>query len=1600
MHLLRPKQIAVCLLAFVSIATYGQNCMGTQRVDASYELEQNDVCEGIEITVRNTSQLFGNTSTFFIWDWGDGTKDTTLDLSSVRHTYVFTDQNVCEEGLAIKELRLDAKVPGCPQYNHFVIKPVYVFLKPQAKFKMDSMLCVPDTIASFKNNSCTADTGVVYSWNFGDPVSGANNTSDLFEPMHAFSGPGTYVVTLDVTSTCGSGSFSNIIEVKAPPKVAAEADVPAGAGCVPVIVNMHNQTTGANSFSWSVSPSNGALFVDSTSSTSWEPRILFTKAGTYTIKLSAENECGTVNWEKMVTISEPPTVNWEEPPVGCENLVYSPTITYGGTISTYNWTFEGGNPSTSTDPKPTNITFSTPGKYNVTLTVNGACGSQSFIKTVEVIPREAITFTPVAPLCTTSDTVHLGVNLPGGTWSGQGVNSQGVFNPATANVGTNTIQYQYGPNNCRSEGSLDILVRAGTPLDVGNDLSICNDKDDITLPFLPSGGAWSGNGIVDSLQGIFSPRQAGVGAQTLTYRYVESTNGCITTAKKIVRVEPVPTVNIAETTVSFCPFNGDIKLPQELNVQVNPGGGTNNWTGTGITDATQGIFNNSNLGIGSYPILYTYTSPAGCVASDSLTIQIIPKQVAVTQADTTVCISAGSLALNATPAGGKWSGTQIDANSGTIDLARAGGGTKTYTYTIFGGSTCEASDQVSLNIIDLSGVNAGQDTGYCESENQVTLSGFSPGGGTWSGPGVIDPVQGIVDIQALAPGDYTLTYQVKSNAAVACAAEDQVVLTVHPLPQVGFNIGGKNCIGTPIAFTNTATNTATYDWNFGNGQTSTLENPSVTYDTAGDYTLKFVTKSSFGCQSDTSLVIHVSEPPPVVSFDMDQRSGCADLVVTFRNRSQGEDVDFAWNFGNGQTDSISNPLPITFLGNLEDTTYFVQLSARNICGENIFRDSVRVFSRPTANFGTRLNKYCSGDAVEIQNASFGRPTAYFWNFGNGLTSRDSVPETQYYFTNNEPDTFKITLIASNTCAADTMIRLVPINPTNVKAFFNLDATDICVGDTIRIHNFSTPGAAVTYTFGDQNTSATPNPAHVYSEPGRYKIIQYARSCGFDSTFAFVNVKPTPTILLNLDEFSCDKAELHFRYTASDIVGTLWDFGDGSTSTLPSPTHLYDSSGTYTVRLTATDANQCRSLVEQKIDILPLPEFTLRIPDSLCVREKGIFEVIPTSINLSSYSWQYGDQEQGSGRATQHQFSQSGIFNVQATVTDIYGCKNVESRPIFVRPGPDAAFSFTYLNNCAPSGIAFVNESKTANSYHWEFGDGNSADITNPTNTYYQGGEYEARLIASYDDICFDTLTRTIPINAIPKAIVQTEDLTCHGKDDGRIRVIPNGSHTVIVTGEDYFQEGGNLFEALKPGTYDINVVAASGCDTVYTVDIHEPDTLFAYIQPDTIPLIVGDTALIQVISNNADIQLQWLPESELTQLDVSTFSTSTRRSLWYNLVGTLGTCVLRDSVFIAVDANRKVYIPNAFSPNGDNVNDFFYIHGGAGIEQIEQFFIFERRGNLVFEQTNIDPNDPTKGWDGTFQGRKMNPAVFVYLAKIKFIDGETEIFSGDVTLVR
>ena len=175
-----------------------------------------------------------------------------------------------------------------------------------------------------------------------------------------------------------------------------------------------------------------------------------------------------------------------------------------------------------------------------------------------------------------------------------------------------------------------------------------------------------------------------------------------------------------------------------------------------------------------------------------------------------------------------------------------------------------------------------------------------------------------------------------------------------------------------------------------------------------------------------------------------------------------------------------------------------------------------------------------------------------------------------------------------------------------------------------------------------------------------------------------------------------------------------------------------------------------------------------------------------------------------------------------------------------------------------------------------------------------------------------------------------------------------------------------------------------------------------FVEVGLIPLPTVDLGQDTMLCEGQNLLLRsTFAEGEFLWQDGSSADTfRVRGSGVYELVVSNECGTVSDAVNVAVESCSEVYIPNAFSPNDDGRNDRFYPYDGGDVEVIKIFSIFDRWGNQVFLRTNIQPNDPQQGWDGSFKGRRMNPGVYLYFAEILFRDGHSEKRSGDVSLVR
>jgi len=379
------------------------------------------------------------------------------------------------------------------------------------------------------------------------------------------------------------------------------------------------------------------------------------------------------------------------------------------------------------------------------------------IETVEVIVIPALTVTDIAALCSNDDAVTLEANVLGGVWSGTGITdaNAGVFDPSVAGEGIHTILYSYSGVCGEASDDTDITVNLAPNATISDTGVFCISSSSTILTAAESGGTWSGT-AVDAVTGEFDPASAGIGDFSITYYLDNGT--CDDTDEIIVHVidDFDPTIDDVDP---LCTNDSEITL----NAATEGG----EWSGTGITDANDGIFDPSIAGAGNHTITYEYTG--ACGGSDDVVITVIQSADATITGPLTFCEGTAGGVMSAVDAGGVWSGDYIDPSTGDFDAETAGLGSHNITYTIT--STCGDADVATVNVIEYFDATITADTLYCMSED--TIEFVAVAGGNWSGNG-IDALTGEFVIDDAGIGTHEIIYQYSG----ACGDADTVYITV------------------------------------------------------------------------------------------------------------------------------------------------------------------------------------------------------------------------------------------------------------------------------------------------------------------------------------------------------------------------------------------------------------------------------------------------------------------------------------------------------------------------------------------------------------------------------------------------------------------------------------------------------------------------------------------------------------------------------------------------------------------------------------------------------------------------------------------------------
>jgi gliding motility-associated-like protein len=537
--------------------------------------------------------------------------------------------------------------------------------------------------------------------------------------------------------------------------------------------------------------------------------------------------------------------------------------------------------------------------------------------------------------------------------------------------------------------------------------------------------------------------------------------------------------------------------------------------------------------------------------------------------------------------------------------------------------------------------------------------------------------------------------------------------------------------------------------------------------------------------------------------------------------------------------------------------------------------------------------------------------------------------------------------------------------------------------------------------------------------GTHEIIYTFREkgCNYMDTIQ-ISVRPQPINAFSSPGPICVGQELDVQFTGSATGAAIFQWAlDGATIISGEGTRvlelLWTTAGIKTIRLQVNDNGCISAPVSQTVEVQrPLLDPVIRCNSTL------------TSIG---FSWDPVQNSEG------YLISINGgppfVFNgTSYPFPDMTPGDSITFRVIAINNGPCGNSGFDELTcfaaDCRDVVLTFEQVPPICNYPNAQDitlkaiatnGHGGGAftwsgpGITSPSRgTFNPGvaglGSHEVA-VTYRESVCPYRSSFIVRVVDIPVLTVDTFSPVCFGIHTGVIEI------ERVINGEEPYQFSINnggfssamRFASLSPGVYQVSVRDQNGCMATVPATLIQPDRLTVNLGPDRLEEAGEEFEIIPIfnVPDGEIVSYYWYGFDQIScptcPLALMTLFEQTRI---YIEVEDIRGCKALDDVNIAVRKKRRVFIPTSFSPNNDGINDFFTVFSAEEVESVELMQIFDRWGEKLFTKSDFPPNEEIEGWDGSHGGRSLNPGVFVYHFRVRFRDGSTGDYQGDVTLLK
>ncbi|MES2373104.1 MAG: PKD domain-containing protein [Bacteroidota bacterium] len=690
-------------------------------------------------------------------------------------------------------------------------------------------------------------------------------------------------------------------------------------------------------------------------------------------------------------------------------------------------------------------------------------------------------------------------------------------------------------------------------------------------------------------------------------------------------------------------------------------------------------------------------------------------------------------------------------------------------------------------------------------------------------------------------GTDTIKMYASNPSPDGCAninAEYDIPVVISEIPRANFSVDPIRCISSPISFTDSSYNLGTstivnglWDWN--DGKTDSLKNPSHTFPVPKIYQVRYRPISDFGCIGDTTIAVDISAAP-VARFVLTD-STCIGKTLTFIDSSSiatGTIVKWYWDYGDGSSDTLTTNTSRTKTYNIVGA-YTVSLTVENNtgCKSIAFTKTITIHPSPEPNFNLPVVCLPAGTANFIDSTTISDGSGnfrYAWDFGDGK-GVDSISNPVYHYQAAGPFTVKLTVTSQNGCVQTATKTLASVY-AQAKANFTVNSEN-CLRDSTRFTDQSIgSGNTVTkwnWDLGDGNTDTATNPVYLYATAGTKTVKLFVftdKGCSSDTITKPVLVNPLPVASFMISSPLCEARALTFTDQSKANAGTLvrwnWNFKDSTTKDTANGaafTKAFTTWGNYDVRLMVETDKGCKSdTTISPAKINPLPKVGFMLPE-ICVSDGSATFTDTSKIadgSQSQFTWKWKILP-GTNFNAQPTFLDASVQNAKVLVNkaDTYqtllkitsnnGCTDSLIQVLTVNgPTPKANFVIPVTNTlCSNDSIRIVNTSTVDFGYLtrldivWDLINAPTSKIPDETpvdqKSYsFKYADFQAPATVNYSvkltafsgnsSTCQNSITKIVTLNQSPKvSFVKPRDIC----DDASARlIIPQASTVSSVPG--------------------------------------------------------------------------------------------------------------------------------------------------------------------------------------------------------------------------